>query len=123
MSGAQQRHPFLDDLAQNVTLVSSILRLPVSGRDAVLQVVKAGAGLYLEQTPTFLGTVDGRTFFEYDVVLAGAERASGLVSIRRDANNEVTDLHIAFSPLGAVLSLASGMKTALGADFAANLFL
>ena len=118
-----QRHLFLDDLADNVTLVSSILRQPVAGRSAVRQVVKAAASLYLQQSPRFLGTVDGRTFFEYDVALAGGAIASGLVSIERNDNNEVSELHIAFSPLGAVLALAAGVQGLLSAEFAPALFI
>jgi hypothetical protein len=122
VSGAQ-RHPFLDDLAQHVTLASSILRRPVSGREQVLKIVKAGASLYLEQTPQFLGSVDGRTFFEYTVGLTGGGRAAGLVSIVRDAGGEVTDLNITFSPLGAVLALAAGVRERLSGECDADLFL
>lgn len=123
MSTSPRRHPFLDDLAEDVTLMSSILRQPVSGRASVLKVVKAGASLYLEQTPKFLGTVEGRSFFEYEVKLADDEHALGLVSIHRNDKDEVTELNITFSPLGSVLSLAAGVKTALSANFPADFFL
>lgn len=123
MSTGPHRHPFLDDLAEDVTLVSSILRQAVSGRASVLKVVKAGASLYLEQTPKFLGTIEGRSFFEYDVKLAGDETAHGLVSIHRNDKDEVTELNISFSPLGSVLSLAAGVRLALSTEFPADFFL
>lgn len=102
----QQRHPFLDDLAQDVVLHTSILPEPVSGRAEVLRVVQAGARLYKRQTPTFLGAIEGRGVFEYDVELADGATAHGLVSMVRNADGEVTRLHITFSPLGAVLAMA-----------------
>jgi hypothetical protein len=53
MTSGTQRHPFLEDLAENVTLISSILREPVTGRALVLKVVKSTASLYLDQRPHF----------------------------------------------------------------------
>ena len=121
MTGETKRHPFLDDLAENVILNSSILRQPAAGRVLVLKVVKAASSLYLNQTPNFLGSVEGRTFFEYEVDLASGKKAAGLVSIRRNDAGEVTELNVTFSPLGSVLSLAAGIKDILspelGPDF------
>ena len=113
MNTSPTRHPFLDDLAESVILISSVLRQPVAGRDLVLKVVKAGASLYLEQTPRFLGSVGDRTFFEYIVTLAGDQEASGLVAIGRNNAGEVIDLNITFSPLGSVLAIAEGVRSLL----------
>lgn len=113
----QKRHPFLDDLDENVVLVSSILRSPVRGRDAVIKVVKAGAAQYLNQTPRFLDTLGDRSYFEYDAELKGGMIASGMVSMVRDAHGRVTQLHIAFSPLDAVQVMAQGVRERLGSEF------
>jgi hypothetical protein len=118
-----QRHPFLDDLAENVTLISSILREPVTGRALVLKVVKSTASLYLDQRPQFLGSIEGRSFFVYEVDLAAEEKVAGLVSIVRNDAGEVTDLNIAFSPLGSVMSLAAGVKAILSGELGPDLFL
>lgn len=123
MTEPQKRHPFLDDLADDVVLSSSILRRAVRGRDQALKVVRAAAGQYLSQTPRFLGTVGTRSYFEYDVTLAGGLAAAGLVSIVRNADHEVTELLVAFSPLGSVLSLAAGVREQLAADLGADVFL
>lgn len=123
MAEQAKRHPFIDDLGAEVALVSSVLRQPVRGRDLVLKVVKAGASLYAAQKPRFLGSVGERTYFEYDVDLVSGDEAVGLVSILRDASGEVTDLHIAFSPLGAVLSIAAGVKDQLAGELGTDLFL
>ncbi|SFK52413.1 hypothetical protein SAMN03159338_4448 [Sphingomonas sp. NFR04] len=104
-----QRHPFLDDLAEDVVLHSSILPAPVSGRAEVLRVVKAGGSLYRRQIPTFLGNIEGRGIFEYDIELTDGSAARGLVSMVRNGSGEVTQLHITFSPQGAVLAMAQAL--------------
>jgi hypothetical protein len=123
MNDAPKRHPFLDDLTPDVTLVSSVLRKALSGRDNVLKVTKAAGTLYRSQTPLFLGTVDGRTFFQYEAALDGGLKAEGLVSIVRDAEGGVTHLQIDFAPLDAVLVLAAGIRDALRDELGAELFL
>lgn len=116
-------HPFLDDLADDVTLISSILRAPVTGREQVQTVVHAGGTQYADQTPTFLGTLEGRTFFEYTAKLHSGLIATGLVGMRRNGDNKITELNITFSPLGAVLEMAAGVKAALSGQVASTLFI
>jgi hypothetical protein len=123
MNEEPKRHPFLDDLAEEVSLISSVLRREVAGRDKVIKVVKAGAAQYLRQTPTFLRDVDNRRFFEYDFELDGGIAGRGLVSILRDGEGRVTHLNISFSPLDAVLRMAQGAREALKDEFGAELFL
>jgi hypothetical protein len=118
-----QRHPFLNDLAEHVVLISSVLRRPVAGRERVLRVVKAGASMYATQTPKFLGTVGSRTYFEYDITLADGLTAAGMVSILRDNEGQVVELNIAFSPLGSVLAISSGVRDRLSGDLDAAFFL
>jgi hypothetical protein len=123
MSNPSARHPFLDDLAEDVTLVSSILREPVHGRALVTAIVKAGGSQYRDQVPQFLGHIDDRTFFEYTVTLHSGVAATGLVSIQRDGTKAVTGLNITFSPLGAVLEMSAGVAQTLDGQFAPSLFL
>ncbi len=123
MTETTHRHPFLDDLGDDVALTSSVLRQPARGRDTVLKIVKAGASQYTSQTPRFLGHLGARSYFEYDVDLVGGGKAVGLVAIHRDDAGKVTDLHIAFSPLGSVLALAAGVRDTLVADLGPDLFL
>ena len=118
-----QRHPFLDDLTENVVLSSSILRRQVKGRDKVLQVVKAGASQYAAQKPSFLGDVGERTYFEYDITLHDGSQGTGLVSIRRNAEREVVGLEVCFSPLSVVLAMAAGVREHLAHAFDSELFL
>ena len=118
-----QRHPFLDDLADDVLLTSSVLRGTVAGRDRVTRLVKAGGILYRRQMPTFLSNVEDHGLFEYDIELDNGVLASGLVSFRRNETGAVSHLHIAFSPLGAVLSIAAALRDQLAGDLGEDLFL
>ncbi|WP_431258525.1 hypothetical protein ACQ86G_29195 [Roseateles chitinivorans] len=117
-----KRHPFLDDLAEDVILTSSILRGSVKGRRDVLKVVKAGAAQYAQQTPIVLGDVGDRSYFEYAVTLKDGTSGTGLVSIRRDGRRQVTSLEICFSPLQVVLSMAQGTRDLLADEFDVGLF-
>lgn len=123
MSRLSERHPFLDDLTENVTLVSSVLRGEISGRENVLKVVKAGAAQYKRQTPTFLADVEDRRLFEYEIELEGGLIAQGMVSIVHDVDGGVIHLHIAFSPLDAVLKIAKGVRELISGDLHPDLLL
>lgn len=108
------RHPFLDDLAEDVQLVTNALAAPVHGRDAVLAAVKAGATLYLSQTPTFLKRVDDtRSLFQYDAELEGGRTADCVVVIHWNARNQVSKLHIGFAPMDAALSFSTRLAERL----------
>lgn len=113
MQDKAKRHPFLDDLHEDVILVTSVLNRPVRGKTEVLKVVKAGAQQYASQSARFLDHVGQRSFFEYDATLTDGQAARGLVSIERNASGKVTELHIAFSPLAAVYSLADSVRQIL----------
>jgi hypothetical protein len=123
MTADPHRHPFLDDLAEHVLLTSSVLRGPVSGRERVTRLVKAGGSLYRRQVPSFLGTVGDQGLFEYDIELDDGVPASGLATFRRNAAGAVTHLHVAFSPLGAVLTIAGALRDQLSEELGADLFL
>ena len=45
--------------------------------------------------------------------MTDGQAARGLVSIERNASGKVTELHIAFSPLAAVYSLADSVRQIL----------
>jgi len=108
------RHPFLDDLSENVVLISNAFDGTVQGRDAVLGIVKAGASIYLAQKPTFLKRVDeSRSLFQYDADLEGGRRAECVVVIHWNAENQVSKLHISFAPAGAAQSFSTRLAEKL----------
>jgi hypothetical protein len=123
MTAPGQRHPFLDDLAEDARFSSSILRRPLSGRDVILKAVRTTGGLYVRQTPRFLDTVGDRTVFGYEFELAGGVEGSGLAVIDRDGSGAVRHVEVLFSPLGALLALAAGSRDLLSAELGADIFL
>jgi len=114
--GEARRHPFLDDLADDVELVSSALRGTVQGRDAVRSVVEALARHYTAQMPWFLDDGGGmRSYVDFDLVLPDDRRGRGLVAIQRDPAGEVMGLNITFSPMDVVLVIGAAMRDDGGA--------
>lgn len=118
-----QRHPFLDDLAADAELVSSVLRGPVIGRDDIRLAVDAVGTFYVSQTPTFLHTVGSRLFVEYEAVLKSGETLSAAVVVDRNADGSVPRVSVRMSPLGAVLTLAGHLRQALSKQLPENIFL
>ena len=116
------RHPFLDDLTPDAVLVSSVLRAPVTGRDAIRVAVDAVGSFYASQTPTFIQTVGSRLFLEYEAVLTSGENLSAVVVVDHNADGAVPRVSVRMSPLGAVLSLAAHLRQTLSQQLPSNLF-
>ncbi|MGY8710958.1 hypothetical protein RAD16_34945 [Bradyrhizobium sp. 18BD] len=118
-----ERHPFLDDLTADAELVSSVLRGPVTGRDDIRRVVDAVGTFYASQTPKFLQSVGSRLFLEYEAVLTGGETLSAAVIVDHNPDGSVPRVSVRMSPLGAVLSLAAGLRERLSKQLPERLFL
>ncbi len=118
------RHPFLEDLAADVVLITNVLKRPVTGRDKVLRIVKAGGAIYSSQKPTYLKKFDDkRSLFEYDADLVGGRTVHGVVVIDWNDDGTVSHLNIGFSPLTGALSFAVKLGEQLEGDFEEGLFL
>ncbi|WP_426419896.1 hypothetical protein [Bradyrhizobium genosp. A] len=118
-----ERHPFLDDLTADAELVSSVLRGPVTGRDDIRRVVNAVGTFYASQTPTFVQNVGSRLVLEYKADLIGGESLSAAVIVDRNPDGSVPRVSVRMSPLGAVLSLATGLRERLSQQLPERLFL
>ena len=116
-------HPFLDDLTADAELVSSPLRGPVVGRDAIHLAVNAVGSFYASQTPTFLESTGSRLFLEYEAVLTSGEKLSANVVVDRNPDGSVPRVSVRMSPLGAVLSLAAHLRETLSNQLPEHLFL
>jgi len=102
-----KRHPFLDDLADDVVLTTNALTDTVSGKEAVLRVVKAGSTVYARQTPTYHKKIDeSRTLFEYDAELVGGRTVHAAVIIDWNGEGKASKLFLTFAPLGGALAFA-----------------
>ncbi|MBB3136987.1 hypothetical protein FHS26_004745 [Rhizobium pisi] len=119
----QERHPFLDDLANDAELISSVLRGPVVGRDEIRRVVDAVGTFYAKQTPTFMEIVGSRTLLEYEAILTSGERLNAAVIIDRDPDGFIPRVSVRMAPVDAVVSLAGHLKSALSGQLPEQLFL
>ena len=118
-----ERHPFLDDLTADAELVSSVLRGPVTGRDDIRRVVDAVGTFYASQTPTFVQNVGSRLILEYKADLISGESLNASVIVEHDPDGSVPRVSVRMSPLGAVLSLAKGLRERLSNQLPERLFL
>ncbi|WP_050422497.1 hypothetical protein [Bradyrhizobium tropiciagri] len=118
-----ERHPFLDDLTADAQLVSSVLRGPVTGRDTIRRVVDAVGTFYASQSPTFVQEVGSRLVLEYEATLTSGEKLSAAVVVERNPDGSVPRVSVRMSPLGAVLSLAAGLRERLGKQLPETLFI
>jgi hypothetical protein len=124
MSHSQtERHPFLDDLTADAELVSSVLRGPVTGRDNIRSVVDAVGTFYASQTPNFVQNVGSRLVLEYEAVLTSGEKLSASVIVEHNPDGSVPRVSVRMSPLGAVVSLAAGLRERLSKQLPEKLFL
>ena len=124
MSNAhEQRHPFLDDLTEDAELTSSVLRGPVVGRETIRKVVDAVGSYYVEQNPTFLGTVGSRTLLEYEAKLTSGESLNAVAVIEHNPDGTVPRVSVRMGPVDAVVALANHLRTALSGQLPEELFL
>jgi hypothetical protein len=118
-----ERHPFLDDLTADAELVSSVLRSPVTGRADIRRVVDAVGTFYASQTPTFVQNVGSRLVLEYEATLTNGQKLSASVIVDHNPDGSVPRVSVRVSPLGAVLSLATGLREQLSKQLPEHLFL
>lgn len=117
-----EKHPFLDDLADDAELRGTVLRRPVSGRDKIKHLVEAVGTLYASQTPTFYGAIDLRHFLQYKATLRTGLDLEAVGVIERDETGLVRRVTMTFAPLNAALSLSSGLGGIVGEKFGDDLF-
>lgn len=109
------RHPFLDDLSDEVTLLTNVLRNEVRGKSAVLTTIRTGAQIYKSQTTTYQNHLsDRRSLIEYDAELVGGQHVHAVVLIDWDEARKVTKLNIGFAPLDGAIAFSSRLEALLG---------
>lgn len=118
----QEKHPFLDDLADAAELRGTVLRHPVSGRDRIKRLVEAVGTLYASQTPTFYGAIGSRHFLQYQAVLRNGLEVEAVGVIERDDAGGVHRVAMTFAPLDAALSLSAGLGRILEQELGRDLF-
>jgi hypothetical protein len=117
-----EKHPFLDDLADDAELRGTVLRRPVSGRDNIRRLVEAVGTLYASQTPTFYGAIEQRHFLQYQATLRSGLDLEAVGVIERDKTGLVRRVTMTFAPLDAALSLSTGLGGLIRQEFGDDLF-
>ncbi|MEH7881493.1 hypothetical protein V7799_30010 [Rhizobium laguerreae] len=117
-----EKHPFLDDLADDAELRGTVLRRPVSGRDNIKRLVEAVGTLYASQTPTFYGAVEQRHFLQYKATLRSGLDLEAVGVIERDETGLVRRVTMTFAPLDAAVSLSAGLGVVVRKEFGDDLF-
>ena len=111
MNHPPKKHPFLDDLDDEVILETNLLDAPVVGKKDVLQVIKKTGGLYASQNPVKHITDNAHDYFEYEAVLKSSETVFGIASIQKNQNGRVIKLRILFGPLNGATRLAINLNS------------
>ncbi|MBW9054630.1 hypothetical protein [Rhizobium mesosinicum] len=114
-AASERRHPFLDDLADDVVLISNVLQGEVRGSDSVLATIKTGSQIYASP-PTYHNRLnDGRTLIEYDAELVGGRKVHAVVVVDWNGDNKASRVNIGFAPLGGALAFATRLGELLAA--------
>ncbi len=119
----QTRHPFLDDLAPDAEMTSTVLRRPLSGSENIKRLVGAVGTFYKSQTPVFFESTGTRSFLQYDATLSNGMILRGTVVIERNLDGSVPRVSVTFSPLDSALSLAGRLGALLDGELGEGLFL
>ncbi|MEH2702258.1 MULTISPECIES: hypothetical protein [Rhizobium] len=121
-SSSGEKHPFLDDLADDAELRGTVLRRPVSGRDNIKRLVEVVGTLYASQTPTFYGAIDQRHVLQYQATLRTGLDLEAVGVIERDETGLVQRVTMTFAPLDAAVSLSAELGGIVGEEFGGDLF-
>jgi len=123
MTGSNgEKHPFLDNLADDAELRGTVLRRPVSGRDNIKRLVEAVGTLYASQQPTFYGAIDQRHFLQYQATLRTGPDLEAVGVIECDETGLVRRVTMTFAPLDAAVSLSAELGGIVGEEFGDDLF-
>ncbi|MBY3037301.1 hypothetical protein HFO56_35840 [Rhizobium laguerreae] len=117
-----EKHPFLNDLADDAELRGTVLRRPILGRDNIKRLVEAVGTLYASQTPTFYGAIEERHFLQYKATLRSGLDLEAVGVVERDESGLVRRVTMTFAPLDAAVSLSAGLSGIVGKAFGGDLF-
>ena len=105
---AQRSAPaFTDTFAPEVVLRASVLRAPVTGRDAVAQVMATASGIYTSLVFTHQAREGVRTYLEWDATLHDGTEVSGVTRLVADAQGRTVDVAIHHRPLDGALAFSA----------------
>jgi len=115
--------PWLNQLAPDALLISSVLNRPLQGRDAIIKVVQTAGGLYESHSVVFQGTLGERELVEYDARAFGGSNLHGVLTLSRNPTGDIIEVGIHHGPLGAVNRLSAALKETLATEIGVDYFL
>ncbi len=120
---AQRSGPaFTDTFAPDVVLRASVLRAPVTGRDAVAQVMAAASGIYTSLVFTHQAREGERTYLEWDATLHDGTEVSGITRLVADEQGRTVDVAIHHRPLDGALAFSAELGRRLEGTIARDTF-
>ena len=120
---AQRSGPaFTDTFAPDVVLRASVLRAPVTGRDAVAQVMAAASGIYTSLVFTHQAREGERTYLEWDATLHDGTEVSGVTRLVADEHGRTVDVAIHHRPLDGALAFSAELGRRLEGTIARDTF-
>lgn len=115
--------PWLNRLAPDATMISSVLVQPLHGREAIIKMVQAAGGLYEAHTVVFHSQFGDRELLEYDALAFGGMHVHGVLTLTRDAAGDIVDVGIHHGPIDAVNTLSAALRDRLVTDLGPEYFL
>lgn len=97
---------WLNDLAEDAVLTSTVSKHPVIGRENIIRAVQAAGRAYISQQHGYEAQIDNRVLAEYDALLPGNVPIHGVVTITLTDDGRVSHVGVYHSPLEGVLLLA-----------------
>lgn len=113
---------WLNQQAPDATMISSVLRRSLHGREAIIKVVQAAGGLYKSHTVVFNDSFANRELLEYDALTFGGLPVHGVLTLRKNTAGEIVHVGIHHGPLNAVNSLSAALSEILGTDLGPEYF-
>lgn len=114
---------WLDQLAPDAILISSVLNRSLRGRDSIIKVVQAVGGMYEAHLVVFHATFSDRELIEYDALILGGVAVHGVVLLSRNAAGEILNVGVHHGPVEAVNKLSAALKERLFDEFGGEYFL
>ncbi|UCJ18755.1 hypothetical protein K5Q02_10470 [Pseudomonas sp. MM211] len=114
---------WLNQLAPDAILISSVLNRSLQGRDAIIKVVQAAGGLYESHSVVFRGAFGDRQLLEYDAQAFGGIDLHGVLTLSMNRAGEIFEVGIHHGPVDAVNKLSAALKERLATELGAEYFL
>ncbi|KFE50692.1 hypothetical protein [Pseudomonas syringae] len=115
--------PWLDELAPDAILISSVLNRSLRGRDSIIKVVQAVGGMYEAHSVIFRATFADRELLEYDALAFGGVAVHGVVILSKNPAGKISNVSVHHGPVEAVNKLSAALKQHLSAELGGDYFL